>query len=67
MTTDLSIYEPSSDTHTPLGTLHSEAARDHRLHEVALGHEPHHHAAPADAYRADALLGHAARRVGAGG
>ena len=29
MTTDLSIFEPSSDTHTPLGTLHSEAARDH--------------------------------------
>ena len=29
MTTDLSIFEPSGDTHTPLGTLHSEAARDH--------------------------------------
>ena len=30
MTTEPSaIYEPSSDTHTPMGTLHSEAARDH--------------------------------------
>lgn len=29
MTTDLSIFEPSSDSHTPMGTLHSEAARDH--------------------------------------
>lgn len=29
MTTDLSIFEPSGDSRTPLGTLHSEAARDH--------------------------------------
>ena len=30
MTTEpAAIFEPSSDTHTPLGTLHSEAARDH--------------------------------------
>lgn len=30
MTTEPSaIFEPSSDTHTPMGTLHSEAARDH--------------------------------------
>ncbi|XVX22134.1 aspartate aminotransferase family protein [Actinomycetota bacterium] len=25
----MAVFEPSSDTHTPKGTLHSEAARDH--------------------------------------
>ncbi|MCE1178768.1 MAG: aspartate aminotransferase family protein [Micrococcales bacterium] len=30
MTTEpMAVYEPSSDTHTPKGTRHSEAARDH--------------------------------------